>query len=340
MIARIGTWTDNIEWHQNLLEPARRLHEEIHFDVVHHVTYATWRVASPLWQIGVPFVWGPLGGSDLFPWRFAAIFSLPGLMYEMARAMSNLITRYAPSVRKCARNATICVGGNWASYRLLSGIRGTENGVSRLCGNFFSASKIETFSELMPRKTTDGTLRLFAGGNLEGHKGVAIAFKALAEVKKAGVPFLYRLAGGGAEVKHLQALAEKLGISESVVFCESLQGNAYQEELLHSHIYLLPSMREYAGKTLMEAMLAGCVPVVANRGGPGEIVTDECGFRIPACSPRQMAREMAQAILHLNADRSLLETFGKAAHRRVATEYSEDKYFEAINAIYLQALKQ
>ena len=339
MIARIESWIGNYTWHRDLLEPARRLHEQIHFDLIHHVTYATWRMASPLWQVGVPFVWGPLGGSDLFPWQCASIFSPLGLVYEAVRALSNLLTCHARSIRNCARNATVCVGGNWASYRLLSRIRGTEKGVARQCGNFFSAEKIESFRKLLPRKTTGGALRLFAGGNLEGHKGVSIALFALAEVKKAGVPFVYRLAGGGAEVQHLRALAQKLGIGDSVIFCDSLQGNAYQEELLQSHIYLLPSLREYAGKTLMEAMLAGCVPVVARCGGPGEIVTDACGFRVPAGWPRKMGAEMAQIILRLNAGRELLETLGQAAHQRIATEYSEEKYLESINAIYLQALK-
>ena len=340
MIARIGNWTENFAWQRDLLQHARKLHQEIDFDLVHHVTYATWRMASPLWQLGVPFVWGPLGGSDFFPWQCAAIFSPAGLLFELARHASNLITRHTSSIRQCARNATLCVGGNWASYRLLSSIRGTEQGVARLCGNFLSESKIESFKKLLPRKTTQGALRIFAGGNLEGHKGVAIALFALTEVKKAGVPFTYRLGGSGAEAKHLQELSEKLGIADSIIFGESLHGDAYQEELLQSHIYLLPSLREYAGKTLMEAMLAGCVPIVAARGGPAEIVTDECGFRVPASSPRQMGREMAQIILRLNKERNLLEPLSQAAHERIATEYSEDKYLESINALYLQALKQ
>jgi glycosyltransferase involved in cell wall biosynthesis len=55
-------------------------------------------------------------------------------------------------------------------------------------------------------------------------------------------------------------------------------------ELRAAHIYLLPSLRDSAGITLAEAMLAGCVPVVADCAGPGEIVTEE--MRVQGCCLR------------------------------------------------------
>lgn len=340
MIARIESWQQNYAWHKKLLEPARRLHEEIHFDLIHHVTYATWRVASPLWQVGIPFIWGPLGGGEQFPWPAVSVLSPVAFVFEMVRSVSNFVSRLDPAVRKCTQNAAVCVAGNRETFDLLSRVRGTEQGISKLCVSFFQMEKIEDFSRLLPTKTSEGTLRMFAGGNLEGRKGVAIALQALAQVKNKGVGFSYRLGGSGPELKHLQALSGQLGISEDVIFGEVLKGDDYQNELLKTHIYLLPSLRDNAPRTLMEAMLAGCVPIVADCGGPAEIVTDECGFRIPISTPRQMAEDIARIILRLNAERGLLESLGKAAHQRIATEYCEDKYLEKTNAIYLQALKR
>lgn len=39
-----------------------------------------------------------------------------------------------------------------------------------------------------------------------------------------------------------------------------------------------PYLMEHFGITTVEALSAGCVPVVINKGGPAEIVTEECGF--------------------------------------------------------------
>jgi len=340
MIARINSWTDNYTWQRNLLEPARRLHEEIHFDLIHHVTIATWRVASPLWRLGIPLIWGPVGGGEVFPWRAAGVLSPTALLFEVARSVSNFVSQRDPAIRECARNVAVCVAGNQETYDALSRIRGTTQGISKLCVSFFQKEKIEDFRGMLPKKTTDGALRMFAGGNLEGRKGVAIALHALENVKKSSVPFSYRLGGGGPELEHLQRLSRQLEIGEEVVFGESLRGNAYREELLKSHIYLLPSLRDNAPRTLMEAMLAGCVPIVADCGGPAEIVTDECGFRVPVSTPTKMSEEITKILLRLNQDRSLLESLGQAAHRRIAEHYSDESYLKTINGIYSEALKK
>ena len=71
LIARLANWLNYLEWNNGLLDLARKLHAQIGFDLVHHVTYATWRVGSPLVCLGVPFVWGPIGGGENMPLPFS-----------------------------------------------------------------------------------------------------------------------------------------------------------------------------------------------------------------------------------------------------------------------------
>ena len=339
LIARIASWTTYQKWMRDLMEPAEKLHEKIRFDLIHHVTYATWRVASPLWQLGIPFVWGPLGGGELFPWRFSGILSPMALAFEMARASSNFLSLLNSRVRRCAKNSTVCVAGNRETFDILQRLRGTKNGLSKLCVSFFERQQVEALASLSHDKTTDGPLRIFAGGNLEGRKGVAIVLKALAKVQSRNVKFTYRLGGIGPELKHLQKLSAKLGLSGSVTFGQTLRGDAYHDELMKSHIYLLPSLRDNSGRTLMEAMLAGCVPIVGDCGGPGEIVTDECGYRVKVSDSQQMAEDITEIICKVDSDRGLIRSLGKAASQRIATDYSQDSYLESIEKIYSEALK-
>ena len=96
----------------------------------------------------------------------------------------------------------------------------------------------------------------------------------------------------------------------------------------------LRAARESAGLTMMEAMLAGAVPVVADCGGPGMIVTNECGYKIPVSHQLQMVEQLANAVIELDRQRSLLTAKGQAASARIATEFSEDHYRKTINGIY------
>jgi len=60
----------------------KRLHREVGFDLVHHVTFGTYWIPSFLAFLPVPFVWGPLGGGESAPKAFYKTFSFRSRVYE------------------------------------------------------------------------------------------------------------------------------------------------------------------------------------------------------------------------------------------------------------------
>lgn len=173
---------------------------------------------------------------------------------------------------------------------------------------------------------------------MEGRKGVALALEALAKVKAKGVNFQYRVTNVGPEIAQLRKLALRLGLGSEILFAPPLSGEAYQKELGAAHIYLLPSFRESSGLTMMEAMLAGCVPVVADCGGPAAVVNDECGFKVCVSNRRQMVEDLADVISGLDRDREIIRQKGAAATKRIATAFAEENYRQAVNAVYKSVL--
>jgi glycosyltransferase involved in cell wall biosynthesis len=334
MRARLQGWREYLHFSEAILPLAQRLHATENFDLVHHVTYATWRVATPLWRLGIPFVFGPIGGYEQFPAQLLPMLSTTSAVFELARMTSNLVSRFSPGVRRSLRQAAHVFVANPETGRLVNSVRGDGDGVSRLLPGFYSAPKVAAFARFAPDKILDGPLRLFAAGNMEGRKGVALALAALARAKHAGVKFHYRLGAGGPEIARLKKLAARLGLAAEVEFAENLHGEDYQRELGRTHVFLLPSLRESAGLTMMEAMLAGCVPVVADCGSPSFIVTDECGFRIPVASQRRMVAHLADALIAIDRDREIIRQKGRAASRRIADGFTEEAYRATVNAVY------
>lgn len=335
MRAQLQGWREYQRFSRDVLPVARELHAREKFDLVHHVTFATWRVGSPLWRLGIPFVFGPVGGNTNVPARLLPSLSTAAIGYELLRNTSNLISRLSPSVRSCLRHADHVLTSEEETGRLARRIRGFDNGVSILSQAFFKPETLEAFAAREPAREPEGVLKLFAGGSMLGTKGVALALQALAHAKAQGVKFAYRVGNSGAEAPHVQRLAWNLGLTETeVAFAPPLSGLAYRQELWRTHVFFQPSLRESAGLTMMEAMMAGCVPVVADCGGPGFIVTDDCGYKIPTHSQKQMIQQLANTIIAIDRDRNIILEKGRAASQRIISGFSKENYRTKVNAVY------
>jgi glycosyltransferase involved in cell wall biosynthesis len=334
LLARVQSWKEYIHFAKDSLGVAEELHRKERFDVVQHVTYSTWRVASPMWQLGIPFVFGPIGGNESFPLRIFPVLSFAGAAFELARKTSNILSRYFPNVRKSLRKADHIFVSTVETEQLIKSIRGSGKGISRLSPGYYSEAKVAEFSRFVSTKSKDGVLRLYAAGNLGGHKCIAIAFQALSLVKQRGVDFRYHLGANGPEIPHLKQVAAKLDLTQEIIFGDTMSREDYQQVLGRTHIYLLPSMRESVGLTMMEAMMAGCVPIVADNGGPRLMVTEACGYKLPASTPTRMAEQIADIILTIDRNREILSEKGGVASRRISSTFTEDNYLNAINAVY------
>jgi glycosyltransferase involved in cell wall biosynthesis len=339
LLARGQGWLRYMDFARKSLEVGRKLHEEIGFDLCHHVTYSTWRVGCPLWRLNIPFIWGPLSGTEVFPIKkFASILSTSAKAFELARIVAGYYSSLNPEVRATARNAFHIFAAHREAVSHLVDTRGTAEGISVLSYYTFSPETIAAFARPPASTPQDGPLRILAGGNLEGRKGIAIALQGLAIAKKEGARFHYRVTSRGPELEHLQRLAKNLGLEQDVIIGEGFPREDYVNELKKTDVYLLPSLREGGGLTMMEAMLAGCVPIVADAGGPGTAVTDECGFKIKVETPEQMARDIATAIVRLDRDRSLLQRLGAAAPGEIERRYAHHLFIKAIRDVYDRAL--
>jgi hypothetical protein len=87
--------------------------------------------------------------------------------------------------------------------------RGQDRGVSRLAQTFFDDEKIQKFCFEAGTRNFSDSLHLFAGGNLEGRKGVHMAILALSKARARGIRFDYVYGGFGPERERLRSLSRR-----------------------------------------------------------------------------------------------------------------------------------
>ena len=86
-------WT-YAHWHRRAYKVANQLQSEVSFDVVHQLTMVGFREPGYLWKLGIPFVWGPVGGMGYFPYRFLSSVGLKGAIYYAAYNCINFLHSY------------------------------------------------------------------------------------------------------------------------------------------------------------------------------------------------------------------------------------------------------
>jgi glycosyltransferase involved in cell wall biosynthesis len=86
-------------------------------------------------------------------------------------------------------------------------------------------------------------------------------------------------------------------------------------------------------------MAAGLPVICLDLGGPASQITKESGIKIPANTPDQAVKDLANAMLKLADNPHLRRDMGKAGCKRVVDYFNWDSQGEWINNLYKKIVK-
>ncbi len=259
-------------WQGLARRTARRLHAELSFDVIHHLTFATdWMPAGVVEKSSAKVIWGPVGGSTTAPLSMAHWLGPRGLMAELVRRAYTGLRRRTIG-RKLAQSADLMVAQNneeaEAFRRYAREIVVQPNvAISR----FTASGPYEPFAF--------GVKTALFVGRLIPWKGVLLAISALARPEAAN--WELRVIGDGPDWGRAERLALQLGVRDRVEFMCQLPREEVLAAMFRADALLAPALREAAGWAVTEALASGCPVVCLDRGGPSVIVGPDEGVAVP-----------------------------------------------------------
>lgn len=307
---------------------ARRLHREISFNIIHHVTFVKYSSPSFISLLQVPFIWGPVGGGESAPKPFWKDFSLIAKFYETARNLVRWLGERDPFVHLTARRSAVVRATTEDTAKRLRKMGAGK--VEILTESGLSEEEIARLAQYI--RHDDAPIRFISMGRLLHWKGFHLGLRAFAQANLADAE--YWVLGDGPERKRLQALAEKLGIAHQVKFWSRLPREEALHKLAECVALIHPSLHDSGGWVCLEAMAAGCPIICLNLGGPAVQVTEETGFKIPAHDPDQAVRDIAKAMVRLVKDSELRELMGQAGRKRVSEAYSWEAKGQSLAQLY------
>lgn len=329
-------------WQRLALQLIQDLHAREHFDVVHQVNVCTFREPGYGWRLGVPFIWGPVGGTQNFPVRFLSMLPPKEAVKEGIRGITNWFALRKPRVRGAARQSALLIGANSTNQRDLSHALGCETGLLLETGlhavEEVDRSRFEQRVEDRRAGRPTQPLRLFWSGELQTRKALPVLLRALAQLDPK-LPWELDVLGDGPMRDRWEDEAKALGLGDRVRFLGRMPFNAAVEEMRSADVLCFTSLRDTSGNVVLEALGAGVPVICFDHQGARDMVTDRCGFKLPVNSPRRSINDWARAIEALITDPERLLELSKGATEQ-ARCFLWAQNHEAINSVYLRLVNR
>ena len=318
-------------WQRRALPLARRLHERLGFDLVHQVTCIAFREPGYSWKLDAPFVWGPIAGTENYPWRFLPEAGFTNAACEFIRTVTNgFQLRFGRRVRQAARRASVLLASNSCGREQLNRF----HGVSPL---LMSDAGISAVADVVRRpRSGEAPLRILWSGQFVARKALSLLLKAMAEMPP-DVPVQLRVLGRGRMEQRWKRLAGKLGLDDRIEWLGWLPYQEALEQYAWADVFAFTSLRDAMGNVVLEALANGLPVVCLDHHGVHDTVTERCGVKVPVENRRQVVDDLRGALVRLAGDPALLAAMSQAAPER-AREFLWSRLGAQMTDVYRQVL--
>jgi glycosyltransferase involved in cell wall biosynthesis len=286
-------------WQRMALRRAKTLSKTVAFDIVQHVSYGSVHLPTPLWRLGIPTVFGPVGGGQTAP---------PGLLpyfgqqagNERRRTRLTRLLPHLPPYRKAMHRMSMVFAANHDTLDLVK--RAGCRRVELLCD---TGLRTDFFADTARRFTASTPLRLLWVGRFLPRKGVQLALDAIQQA----MPGIHlTLVGDGMEEAVLRRMIAERGLENRVFWAgKRLPWLEVREAYLTHDALLFTSLRDTFGSQILEAMSLGLPVVALNLSGARDFIPPLAGVKVDIGATAEETTRLLSTALNRFARMSIEE---------------------------------
>jgi len=330
---RIDYYLTYILYQRRVLELARELKGKYEIVATHHLTINGFREPGFLWQLGVPFIWGPVGGLLFSPLELYDVLTPRVRWLQRVRsAVTWAQFRFSPRVRRAYR-ATQLEGGAFVAAAPDIGERFRR----RFGGNVHWIPETGSHPPVSARLRVydDGPLRLLWVGALIERKPLGLLLEAMAEVPNHTARVSLTVVGDGDSRARHESTARRLGVDAR--FLGWIPHSEAMQQFDAADLFVLLSVQDLTTNVVFESLSRGLPVICLDHHGYAAIVDGTCGVKIPIRRVDEVRGELAQRLGQLSLDKSQLLPLAEGATRRAA-QFTWDRNSERISDLYDRAV--
>jgi glycosyltransferase involved in cell wall biosynthesis len=320
-----------LAWQAAAAKAARKMDREVNFDLVHHVTLGSFQLASGMWRLHKPFVFGPVGGGNFPPVAFKKYFAEGWRTERTRKLISNVLLLLNRNTKRTARNAKVLVT-NKDTYKMASRVGATN------IDYFLDAGLPDSFfPEVRPVRKHNGVLKILWVGRMQPRKGLPLVLDALSKVRK-DLPFKLTILGDGQMGPRIRPLIETLGLNEKVDWRGLVPWEEVRKAYIDHNVFMFCSLRDSFGAQFLEAMASGMPIITLDHQGAGDCIPDGAGIKVPVTTPEETTLKLAAAVEHMYDNPEILDAMGACGYEFAKNQTWEHRV-ERMQAIYYSVVQ-
>ena len=276
-------------WHWRTWREARRLIRAERFDLSLHVSYGSIHVPTQLWRLGLPTIFGPVGGGQVAPASLLRYFG-PERRNEERRTLATRLLPKLPLYRDSMRRMRVVLGANSDTVALAR--RAGCRDVRLLCDTGLR----EDYAAAEPRQFhPQAMIRLLWVGSFRPRKGLLLAFDAL---KTTSAKIELTLVGDGLAPEVVERMLAERELTGRVHWRGTRLSWMEVRESFRTHDALFfTSLRDSFGSQLLEAMSQGLPIVALSMSGARDFLPAEGCLKIePGLDADETVRRLTAAL--------------------------------------------
>lgn len=276
-------------WQLAALAAARELSNTFHFQLIHHVTYASVHVPSPLWRLGVPIIFGPVGGGQTAPPTMLSYFGADRSR-ERLRSLVTRALRLSAFHKRWLRRMSFILAANVDTLKLVRTM-GCQR-TSLMCD---SAISDDYYAENPRHFEEQGrTFKLLWVGRMLTRKALRLALDA---VKEAQSDATLTIAGDGSDPGTVRQMIRDRNLQKRVFWKGTRLTWAELRMAYAEHdAMLFTSLRDSFGSQILEAMAMGLPIITLDLHGAHDWVPTDASLKVGIGRPEETVRGLAAAI--------------------------------------------
>lgn len=316
-------------WQKEAFILAQKLEAQHNFDVVHQLNMIGYREPGYLYRLNKPFVWGPIGGFNITPWKLLPSMGLYGCLFYGCRNLINLWQMH------CSRQVKQAIG---QSKELISATKDDQTTIKKLWKkNSLIIPEVGfTSNNHVTLKTRKGKLRICWSGIHIPRKALNLLLEAV-NISKYKEQIELHVLGAGSYTKKWEKLAKEFSI-KNIEWHGWVEKEKALEIMQDTHVFAITSLSDATSTVLLEALSYGLPVIALDHLGFSNIITPKCGIKVKVQSKKQVLRDFAFAIDQLFEDEPLRQRLAKGALKR-AKDFTWEEKAQTIHSLYLRAIE-